>query len=939
MLRMTRDAQVADELELTTWNAVLGAQHPDGRWWTYDTPMGGVPTVGMPNLVLPPPLFQTPPKAVGERRPARYDLNFQDTATRGTSHLSCCAANGPRGLGILSEWAVMTANDGAITLNYYGPSVFTVRAPSGQDVSLVQETDYPVSGRISISVVPTAPEQIRLRLRIPKWSLTTTVHINGTAASGVVPGKYLTVDRVWNPGDTIEVVLEMGPRFVPGGAPPVDADANSGSTLGMVSVYYGPLLLAYDGRLNVHDPSRVPRLLQSEPGFPVESQPGVPSPLVTFQFASASGPITLCDFASAGFEFQVSPPRRPRPFVGWQFGRGDGTVIAAHLHLQRDGTIAGYSHPNEARWGFEGDVLVFYAHDGRTSTRFSWVSIEDGRQILRGVSLFNRRIVHVLSEDDTSAWTGAWQFWRADGLLIADRLVLVAGGSIAGHTHPNEFRWGVEAGTLVFYRQDGQASTRFSWAIRENRRRVLRGVFLFDRSITHVLSELDAGVVDKLWAFSRRSNGSEAPIADNIRLLPGGALAGYNHPNEARWAFEGDTLVFYTAHGPASTRFTSLRMHHGRPEWQGRFLFDASVTHILRECDPFVTNKLWRFARRKDNAPAAIDLRLLANHQIEGADNPQEARWDIDQDALVFHASDGAVSTRFENPTLDTADDVFDFRGHRDAERRVIRVKEIATGIHHELKESNIDLGWVTGSPYVSWIPVSDTSLAFQTARTRFAPLVIGTRLVVVTEDGRAFAHEIGGNTIGISRQLDGPTVAGNPSDRWMVTMGQRILVIVNDGRVFAHDVSDTSVSVASAIAGPRVAANVSDGWVVTMNDRILVIPKDGRVFAHGVTHHSVDQAHQIPASPVAANPSDKWVVTMGEDILVIQKDGRVFAHHVGQESIATGKPLTGSPVAPNARDKWVVAMGRRIVVILSDGTVFAHDVTGGIVGPPVHVA
>ena len=109
MLRLTMDARVADELELTTWNAVLGAQNPDGRWWTYDTPMGGIPTAGMPNLTLPPPLGHKPPISVGERRPARYDLHFQDTPTRGTSHLSCCAANGPRGLGILSEWAIMTA--------------------------------------------------------------------------------------------------------------------------------------------------------------------------------------------------------------------------------------------------------------------------------------------------------------------------------------------------------------------------------------------------------------------------------------------------------------------------------------------------------------------------------------------------------------------------------------------------------------------------------------------------------------------------------------------------------------------------------------------------------------------------------------------------------------------------------------------------------------
>ena len=56
MLRLTADSRVADELELSTWNAALGAQSPDGSWWTYDTPMGGVPTAGLGTVDLPVPL-------------------------------------------------------------------------------------------------------------------------------------------------------------------------------------------------------------------------------------------------------------------------------------------------------------------------------------------------------------------------------------------------------------------------------------------------------------------------------------------------------------------------------------------------------------------------------------------------------------------------------------------------------------------------------------------------------------------------------------------------------------------------------------------------------------------------------------------------------------------------------------------------------------------
>ena len=41
-LQLSGEARWADELELSLFNGALGAQHPTGRWWTYNTPMDGV---------------------------------------------------------------------------------------------------------------------------------------------------------------------------------------------------------------------------------------------------------------------------------------------------------------------------------------------------------------------------------------------------------------------------------------------------------------------------------------------------------------------------------------------------------------------------------------------------------------------------------------------------------------------------------------------------------------------------------------------------------------------------------------------------------------------------------------------------------------------------------------------------------------------------------
>ena len=87
MLRMTGVPIVADELELATFNAMLGGQSPTGRWWTYNTPMDGV------------------------RKASAHDIVFQ--ARPGSPELNCCSVNGPRGLGMLAEWAVMQQGDGS----------------------------------------------------------------------------------------------------------------------------------------------------------------------------------------------------------------------------------------------------------------------------------------------------------------------------------------------------------------------------------------------------------------------------------------------------------------------------------------------------------------------------------------------------------------------------------------------------------------------------------------------------------------------------------------------------------------------------------------------------------------------------------------------------------------------------------------------------------
>jgi DUF1680 family protein len=264
MLRLSGNPMAADELELSTWNGMLGSQHPSGRWWTYNTPMDGV------------------------RAASAHSIVFQ--ARPGTPELNCCSVNGPRGLGMLSEWAMMVDDEGII-VNYYGPMEATLHLPNGADVRLTQETDYPVTGSIRLIASRLKKRDLNLRLRIPRWSKETSVEVNGAEVRHVDAGNYLSIKRTWYQGDTVDIRFDMSLRIEPG----------QRNYEGHASIYHGPLLLAYDQHFNHMDPDDVPALDTGKlDASPAESH-GQFQPIVLLKVEAADGQtVYLCDFATAG---------------------------------------------------------------------------------------------------------------------------------------------------------------------------------------------------------------------------------------------------------------------------------------------------------------------------------------------------------------------------------------------------------------------------------------------------------------------------------------------------------------------------------------------------------------------------------------------------------------------------------------------------------------
>ena len=264
MLRLTGDSLVADELELSTLNSGLGLHSHSGRWVTYNTPMDGV------------------------RKASAHEIVFQ--SREGTSELNCCSVNGPRALGMISDWALMSGRDG-LRLNWYGVGLMTARC-AGTTVTLQQETDYPRGADVALKVSPARATQFPLLLRIPAWSTRTRVLVNGEVQSGVQPGSYLCLERRWKRGDRVELRFDMRPHWWVG----------ERECQGLTSLYRGPLLLTYDRRFNDFDPDDVPSLRAADLRLrPTRWTGPDPAPWLLVSCTGSGGRrVQLCDFASAG---------------------------------------------------------------------------------------------------------------------------------------------------------------------------------------------------------------------------------------------------------------------------------------------------------------------------------------------------------------------------------------------------------------------------------------------------------------------------------------------------------------------------------------------------------------------------------------------------------------------------------------------------------------
>lgn len=179
LLRLEGDSRYGDLIERAVYNALFGAQSPDGRRLRYFIP------------------FEGPRKYY-----ARDDY--------------CCPGNFRRIVADLPGM-VYYGCDGGLAVNLYTASEATLPLDGGKRLMVRQQTDYPSSGRVLLSLDPSEEADFPVRLRIPSWCRGAKVAVNNQPVSGPVRlGSFLVLQRRWKPGDRVELEMPMSWRLVKG---------------------------------------------------------------------------------------------------------------------------------------------------------------------------------------------------------------------------------------------------------------------------------------------------------------------------------------------------------------------------------------------------------------------------------------------------------------------------------------------------------------------------------------------------------------------------------------------------------------------------------------------------------------------------------------------------------------------------------------------------
>ncbi len=150
-----------------------------------------------------------PNMPVGDRAGKNPDIDNSGAMVNFNPHAHrCCQHNHAHGWPYFAEYLWLATSDNGLCAMFYSESSVEAVVADGRKVSVKQETNYPFSDSVRFTFEGSAA--FPFYLRVPGWSRNPSVKVNGKRLDTKgAAGRYVRIDRVWNSGDTVELVMPM----------------------------------------------------------------------------------------------------------------------------------------------------------------------------------------------------------------------------------------------------------------------------------------------------------------------------------------------------------------------------------------------------------------------------------------------------------------------------------------------------------------------------------------------------------------------------------------------------------------------------------------------------------------------------------------------------------------------------------------------------------
>jgi uncharacterized protein len=256
MMKLTRHlfswqpkAELFDFYERALFNNILSSQHPQSGMMCYFTPLH-----------------------MGAKK--EFSSPFDS--------FWCCVGSGIENHVKYGEAIYNNGKDGSVYVNLFIASELNWKE---KGLVITQQTKFPQSDSIALTIKTDKPQKVTLRIRKPNWATTAQFTINKKVVQPKLEtNNYWSITRTWKKGDRVEIVLPMQLH-----------SESMPDNSNRIAMLYGPIVLAGDLGTTKPDPIKgIPVFVNEHKNVSTWMQPKNKSNLVfEAKGVSTTGDITF----------------------------------------------------------------------------------------------------------------------------------------------------------------------------------------------------------------------------------------------------------------------------------------------------------------------------------------------------------------------------------------------------------------------------------------------------------------------------------------------------------------------------------------------------------------------------------------------------------------------------------------------------------------------